>query len=138
MEQCVASGQTQDAMQAELARGDGCQMHGFLQVNRVAGNFHLSPGKSFTHANMHIHDLSSFPASSFNVSHRIDQLSFGKPFPGSVNPLDGQERDFGLQDGGGMCMYYIKVRTVLISISDHSLACTLQQSAAVGGTFSSN
>lgn len=34
IEQCVATGQTQDRLLAELERGDGCRMYGFLQVNK--------------------------------------------------------------------------------------------------------
>jgi hypothetical protein len=29
------------------AAGEGCQIYGYLLVNKVAGNFHFSPGKSF-------------------------------------------------------------------------------------------
>nr|CAD1833162.1 unnamed protein product [Ananas comosus var. bracteatus] len=28
-------------------QGEGCNIHGFLEVNKVAGNFHFAPGKSF-------------------------------------------------------------------------------------------
>jgi len=148
MEQCVASGQTQDAMQSELERGDGCQMFGHLEVNRVAGNFHLSPGKSFQHANMHIHDLASFPASAFNVSHRIGHLSFGEPFPGIVNPLDEQERMLGLEDGGGMYSYYIKVvpttydplsgnlvKTNQFSVTEHFRTVSAREGQGLPGVF---
>jgi hypothetical protein len=31
----------------EAVRGEGCQVYGYLLVNKVAGNFHFSPGKSF-------------------------------------------------------------------------------------------
>ena len=48
---------------------------------------------------MHIHDLAAFPAQRFNVSHVVTQLSFGEPFPGVVNPLDGAEKMLGLEDG---------------------------------------
>lgn len=104
IEQCVAAGQTQDNLLAELERGDGCQMWGYLEVNKVAGNFHFAPGKSFQHAHMHIHDLAAFPAAKFNVSHTIKQISFGEPFPGIVNPLDDTEKMLGPEDGGGMYM----------------------------------
>ncbi|XP_031116717.1 uncharacterized protein LOC116020381 [Ipomoea triloba] len=32
--------------------GEGCNIHGSLEVNKVAGNFHFSPGKSFHHSNV--------------------------------------------------------------------------------------
>ena len=81
IEQCVATGQTQETLLAELDRGDGCQMYGYIEVNKVAGNFHFAPGKSFQHAHMHVHDLAAFPAGKFNVSHSIKQITFGDPFP---------------------------------------------------------
>lgn len=40
---------------------------GFLQVNKVAGNFHFAPGKSFQQAHMHVHDLMPFASQKFNV-----------------------------------------------------------------------
>lgn len=42
-------------------------MYGFLDVNKVAGNFHFAPGKSFQQANVHVHDLLAFQRDSFNV-----------------------------------------------------------------------
>jgi hypothetical protein len=47
--------------------GEGCQVFGTLEVNKVAGNFHFAPGKSFQQANMHVHDLQAFQKDSFNV-----------------------------------------------------------------------
>lgn len=47
--------------------GEGCQIYGFLEVNKVAGNFHFAPGKSFQQAGMHVHDLMPFQDMKFNV-----------------------------------------------------------------------
>ncbi|GJN31320.1 hypothetical protein PR202_gb19706 [Eleusine coracana subsp. coracana] len=51
-----------------------------------------------------------FPSSHFNISHKINKLSFGKEFPGVVNPLDGvewiQDHSNGLT---GMYQYFVKV-----------------------------
>lgn len=66
-------------------------MYGTLEANKVAGNFHFAPGKSFQQANMHVHDLMAFGKDSFNVSHKITEISFGVHFPGVVNPLDKYE-----------------------------------------------
>eukprot|EP00960_Hanusia_phi_P078461 768818-Hanusia_phi.AAC.10 len=41
------------------------------QVNKVAGNFHFSPGKSFSQ------DLLVLRKTDYNVSHAIHHLSFG-------------------------------------------------------------
>lgn len=48
--------------------GEGCNIYGFLEVNKVAGNFHFAPGKSFQQSNVHVHDLLAFQKDSFNVS----------------------------------------------------------------------
>eukprot|EP00966_Prymnesium_polylepis_P230898 5343560-Prymnesium_polylepis.2 len=45
---------------------------------------------------------------SLNVSHVIHSISFGEPYPGIVNPLEGQRKI--LSDGSGYFQYYIKVR----------------------------
>merc|ERR1719397_1741170 len=42
IEQCLWTGQYGDEMKKELQRGDGCHMFGFLEVNKVAGNFHFA------------------------------------------------------------------------------------------------
>ena len=49
--------------------GEGCNIYGFLEVNKVAGNFHFAPGKSFQQSGVHVHDLLAFQKDSFNVSH---------------------------------------------------------------------
>nr|GFC05279.1 endoplasmic reticulum-Golgi intermediate compartment protein 3 [Tanacetum cinerariifolium] len=46
--------------------GEGCNIYGFLDVNKVAGNFHFAPGKSFRESNIHVHDLAAFHKDSFN------------------------------------------------------------------------
>ena len=40
----------------------------------------------------HVHDLVPFPTKNFDVSHTINKLSFGEPFPGRKSPLDGVKR----------------------------------------------
>lgn len=47
--------------------GEGCNIYGFLEVNKVAGNFHFAPGKSFQQSNIHVHDLLALQKDSFNV-----------------------------------------------------------------------
>lgn len=46
-------------------------MYGFLEVNKVAGNFHFAPGKSFQQSGVHVHDLLAFQKDSFNVRHDL-------------------------------------------------------------------
>lgn len=67
---------------------EGCSVYGYLLVNKVAGNFHFAPGKSFQQHHVHVHDLQPFGRSAFNLTHHIRRLSFGHDYPGLVNPLD--------------------------------------------------
>mmetsp|Transcript_3523 Transcript_3523/g.10231 ORF Transcript_3523/g.10231 Transcript_3523/m.10231 type:complete len:389 (+) Transcript_3523:375-1541(+) len=94
-------------------QGEGCHIYGFLKVNKVAGNFHFAPGKSFQQGSMHVHDLVPFPTKDFDVSHTINQLSFGEPFPGRKSPLDGvvkgRPRKGMATVGTGMHQYFLKV-----------------------------
>ncbi|RAL66906.1 hypothetical protein DID88_007688 [Monilinia fructigena] len=41
-------------------RKEGCRIEGGLRVNKVIGNFHIAPGRSFTNGNMHVHDLNNY------------------------------------------------------------------------------
>ncbi|XP_031396430.1 endoplasmic reticulum-Golgi intermediate compartment protein 3 [Punica granatum] len=86
-----------------LANGEGCRVYGVLDVQRVAGNFHIS-----------VHGLNIFVAQmifdgakNVNVSHIIHDLSFGPKYPGLHNPLDGTERI--LRSTSGTFKYYIKI-----------------------------
>lgn len=75
--------------QFEVQKNEGCQIYGYLEVSKVAGNFHIAPGKSFQKQHVHVHDLQAFGSKTFNLSHEIRFLSFGTPLPGVINPLDG-------------------------------------------------
>ncbi|KAF8405992.1 hypothetical protein HHK36_008072 [Tetracentron sinense] len=100
--------------------GEGCNIYGFLEVNKVAGNFHFAPGKSFQQSNVHVHDLMTFQKDSFNISHQINRLAFGDYFPGVVNPLDGVQ--WVQEKPSGMYQYFIKVvPTVYTDISGHTI-----------------
>lgn len=98
--------QLSDAM--EIQSGEGCQLHGYLQVNRVAGNFHISPGKSYELGHMHIHDLAAFGKDTkYNLSHTINHLSFGENYPGQVFPLD--DHAVRAVESEMVFQYYIKI-----------------------------
>lgn len=82
---------------------EGCRVFGVLDVERVAGNFHVS-----------MHGLSIFVAqqvydtvTDVNVSHVIHTLSFGPEYPGIHNPLDGTSRI--LREESGTFKYFIKI-----------------------------
>ena len=106
-------------------RREGCRIEGGIRVNKVVGNFHFAPGKSFSNGPMHVHDLENFFSSQeqHTFTHNIHQLRFGpqlsddvlKRFGGAdtvwtnhhMNPLDGtgqktEERAFNY-------MYFVKV-----------------------------
>ena len=34
---------------------EGCNFSGFIEVNKVSGNFHFAPGKAVQAMNMHVH-----------------------------------------------------------------------------------
>ena len=71
------------------ASTDSCRLFGKTSLKKVAGNFHITAGKSITHARGHSHLNAFIPLDAYNFSHRIDKLAFGASVPGSINPLDG-------------------------------------------------
>ncbi|XP_061356727.1 uncharacterized protein LOC133301133 [Gastrolobium bilobum] len=86
-----------------LSSGEGCRVYGVLDVQRVAGNFHIS-----VHGlNIYVAQMIFDGSKNVNVSHIIHDLSFGPKYPGIHNPLDGTERI--LHDTSGTFKYYIKV-----------------------------
>jgi len=120
VEQCIREGWSQK-MRDQM--GEGCQVYGYLLVNKVAGNFHFAPGKSFQQHHMHVHDLQPFKGIDFNLTHTINRLSFGKEFPGMKNPLDTVSKGFNVSDPAGMFQYFVKiVPTTYESLSGNVLA----------------
>ena len=87
-------------------QGEGCNVHGFLDVSKVAGNLHFAPGKGFYESNINVPELSALEH-GFNITHKINKLSFGTEFPGVVNPLDGAQWTQPASDG--TYQYFIKV-----------------------------
>ncbi|KAF6087970.1 ERGIC and golgi 3 [Phyllostomus discolor] len=88
-------------------KNEGCQVYGFLEVNKVAGNFHFAPGKSFQQSHVHVHDLQSFGLDNINMTHYIRHLSFGEDYPGIVNPLD--HTNVTALQASMMFQYFVKV-----------------------------
>ncbi|CAN0927703.1 Endoplasmic reticulum-Golgi intermediate compartment protein 3 [Linum grandiflorum] len=86
-----------------LTNGEGCRVYGVLDVQRVAGNFHIS-----VHGlNILVAQMIFEGAKHVNVSHIVHDLSFGPKYPGIHNPLDGTSRI--LRDTSGIFKYYIKI-----------------------------
>lgn len=115
------------AERLDAQRREGCRLEGGIRVNKVIGNFHIAPGRSFSHGNMHVHDLNNYfdtpiqPPHAFH--HIIHHLRFGPEIPDSVvrklgsgdlpwtnhhlNPLDNTEMQ--TTDPTFNYMYFIKV-----------------------------
>lgn len=108
-------------------REEGCRIEGGLRVNKVVGNFHLAPGRSFSNGNMHVHDLKNYwdapQGKSHDFTHIIHHLRFGPQLPESIasklrskslpwtnhaqNPLDGTRQD--TSDPNFNFMYFVKI-----------------------------
>lgn len=113
IDQCKREGFVQQVKEED---GEGCNLHGFLEVNKVAGNFHFSPGKGLHQSSLFLSDLILFQSDNYNISHTINKLSFGKEFPGAVNPLDGVKW-IQKEPSSGVYQYFIKVvPTIYIDI----------------------
>lgn len=101
---------------------DACRIYGNLVLNKVAGNFHITAGKSISLPRGHIHISAFISDRDYNFTHRINQFSFGEPSPGIVHPLEGDE--LILQNGMTVVNYFIEVvpttvKTFLNSISTY-------------------
>ncbi|PWA41583.1 Endoplasmic reticulum vesicle transporter, C-terminal [Artemisia annua] len=102
IDQCKREGFAQKIKDEE---GEGCNIYGSLEVNKVAGNFHFI--KSFHQSSIHLPDMLAFQEDSYNISHKINKLAFGEYYPGIVNPLDGVH--WFQEIPNGMYQYFIKV-----------------------------
>lgn len=73
---------------ASVDMKEGCQVYGQMEVNRMGGSFHIAPGKSFSINHIHVHDVQPYSSSSFNTSHIVNHLSFGKRMDYAKTHLD--------------------------------------------------
>ncbi|VVC92925.1 unnamed protein product [Leptidea sinapis] len=110
---------------ANLALKEGCQLYGYMEINRVGGSFHIAPGKSFTINHIHVHDVQPYSSSVFNTTHIIRHLSFGTDIKkANTAPLDGV---IGLaKEGAVMFQYYIKVVPTMYVTLDNTVLHTNQ------------
>jgi hypothetical protein len=62
-------------------------------IDGALGNFHVAHGESIVRDGHHIHQFVPAEAPGFNVSHTVNSLSFGTPYPGMKrkNPMMGGE-----------------------------------------------
>ncbi|KAF2259694.1 DUF1692-domain-containing protein [Lojkania enalia] len=113
----------------DAQRKEGCRLEGGIQVNKVIGNFHIAPGKSFSNGNLHVHDLENyFKDETHTFTHQIHHLRFGPRLadtviqnmqrkhqntaPGGwtnhhINPLDNTHQE--TNEKAYNFMYFIKV-----------------------------
>jgi hypothetical protein len=63
-------------------KNEGCRIYGHVEVAKCEGNFHIAPGAPLSSHRQHFHDLHSLSPGSFNTTHTINALSFGRAFPG--------------------------------------------------------
>uniref|UniRef100_A0A5K3EPG0 Endoplasmic reticulum-Golgi intermediate compartment protein 3 n=2 Tax=Mesocestoides corti TaxID=53468 RepID=A0A5K3EPG0_MESCO len=92
---------------------EGCRLAGHIDVNKVAGAFHIAPGKSYGQGHIHVHDLMAFSGEQFPLSHEIRHLSFGDTYPGQVNPLDNT--NMTVDAASPMISYFIKLVPTIYS-----------------------
>ncbi|XP_076035126.1 endoplasmic reticulum-Golgi intermediate compartment protein 2 [Oratosquilla oratoria] len=71
---------------------DACRLHGSLTTHKVAGNFHITAGKTIQLPRGHAHLAVFMDDSDYNFTHRIDKFSYGHPAPGIIHPLEGDEQ----------------------------------------------
>jgi hypothetical protein len=73
---------------------EGCNVAGKVHVNKVIGNFHISPGKAFQRNSVHVHDLVPYLAGS-GAEHHVSNLQRGKPRPAFLPLFLTTMQDFG-------------------------------------------
>ncbi|XP_014362261.2 endoplasmic reticulum-Golgi intermediate compartment protein 2 [Papilio machaon] len=97
-------------------RPDACRLHGVLTLNKVAGNFHITAGKSLHLPRGHIHLNMLFDDTPQNFSHR---LSFGNPANGIIYPLEGDEKI--TNDENMLYQYFVEVVPTDVEITLDSI-----------------
>ncbi|KAK4046515.1 ER-derived vesicles protein erv46 [Microbotryomycetes sp. JL221] len=133
IEQCVSEGWSDKIKEQS---DEGCNVAGKVRVNKVIGNFHLSPGRSFQSNSMHVHDLVPYLQSGnkHDFGHHINSFYFSsetedefvgrggvtatstKKVLGIVNPLDGYEAH--TEESNYMFQMFLKVVSTKFSFLD--------------------
>jgi len=109
-----------DRIRNMIHSGEGCRVKGFVKVNKVPGNVHLS-----TYSHSYLFGSLYQETRNMNISHKINHVSFGvdedigyiqKHFKGTgiVSPLDGvsqvvTEKKTGAYIDSAIFEYYTKV-----------------------------
>ncbi|KAI2490233.1 Endoplasmic Reticulum-Golgi Intermediate Compartment (ERGIC) [Fragilaria crotonensis] len=107
-EQCIREGRDHKEPK-KMRKGQGCNLSGYMTVNRVAGNFHIAMGEGVERDGRHIHTFLPEDSPNFNCSHIIHQMSFG-PGEEDRSPLNGVVQIVGPEHGTtGLFQYFIKI-----------------------------
>lgn len=110
VQQCIREGISSSNEGNLTEINEGCRVHGQLEVNKVAGNFHIAPGQSFQENHVHIHSLRNIRFNMLNTTHYINELAFGETFPQQVNPLSRTKQIPIAHEGGSVLYhYYVKI-----------------------------
>jgi len=109
--------QYQCAGEAEI---EGCMIHGYIEVNKVQGNFHIAVGESHVEGDQRHHHHWPAPERKlgFNTTHYISMLAFGEQFPNMENPLDGFNF---VETGIGQQQYFIQVVPTSFQSNGHTI-----------------
>ncbi|KAJ1759439.1 ER-derived vesicles protein erv46 [Coemansia sp. RSA 1807] len=86
IEQCVREGYTARMRSMD---GEGCHMHGFVEVGKAAGNLHILAGESIKLGGEHTHTVYDYMPRNYDMTHTIHRLAFGSEFSAQSSPLDG-------------------------------------------------
>lgn len=107
--QCVREGVT-SLTPGEFDASRGCNIHGTIDVLKVAGTLRITPGHTFKFLGRAVHDLSAMRNHDINLSHKFKSVAFGEAFPGQTNSLDGIAKTVsGGKDSVGQHEYFVKV-----------------------------
>ena len=94
----------------KMTKGQGCNLSGYMTVNRVSGNFHIAMGEGIERDGRHIHTYVPEDAINFNSSHIIHELSFSGTQTDGTEPLNGATKIVTEKTGStGLFQYFIKI-----------------------------
>ncbi|KAF6146446.1 hypothetical protein GIB67_037746 [Kingdonia uniflora] len=86
IDQCKREGFFQKIKEED---GEGCNIHGFVGPIKLLETSIFLLEKVSRLSNFQLFDLLALQTENFNISHKINKLSFGEKFPSIINPLDG-------------------------------------------------
>lgn len=107
-----------DTAIAAIKKGEGCNLAGFLEVNKVAGNVHIAMGESAVQNGRFVHQFDPTHAHAFDVSHVVHDFRFGDSYAGMALPLVGAERTVDPRVGTGLFQYFIKLVPTIYRASE--------------------